>query len=71
MSLGDFPEDLSQAMLVGMMLVGKSGVRAPAFYGDLREQTVLHESPQEACVFITGILRTSPETSENLRDNVL
>ena len=27
MSTGDFPEELSQAMLVGAMLVGKLGVR--------------------------------------------
>ena len=26
MSIGDFPENLSQAMLVGMMLVGRLGV---------------------------------------------
>ena len=27
MSVGDFPESLSQAMLIGMMLVGRLGVR--------------------------------------------
>ena len=27
MSIGDFPEDLSQAMLVGIMLVGRLGVQ--------------------------------------------
>ena len=29
MSIGDFEEDLSQAMLVGIMLVGRLGVSAP------------------------------------------
>ena len=33
MSTGDFPESLSQAMLVGTMLVGRLGVRAFFYLG--------------------------------------
>ena len=41
------------------------GVRAPVFYGNLREQTVFHEYLQEACfVFI----QKSPKISGNLRE---
>ena len=35
MSIGDFPEKLSQAVLVGIMLVGRLGVLCPAVRCDM------------------------------------
>ena len=39
----------------GLKRVLDYGVRAPAFYGDLREKTVFHEYLQEACLVLTEI----------------
>ena len=74
MSIGNFLESLSQAILVGIMLVGRLGVvrsvsyrrqrdmvRAPVFCGNLQEKTVFHECLQEACFVLTLI-------SESLRN---
>ena len=47
------------------------GLRAPVFYGNLREKTVFHEYLQEACFALTEISENNyPETSESSSERI-
>ena len=58
---GCFPEIQTRSFLVGGCFKRglEYGVRAPVFYGNLREKTVFREFVREACCVLT-------ENSENL-----
>ena len=55
MSIGDFPESLSQAMLVGVMLVGQLGVRIRIATHTAEVQT--NQTPEDE---VASPLRHSP-----------
>ena len=51
MSMGDFPESLSQAILVGIMLVGRLGVMADSSMHQPPRALPLGRAPKRLCLF--------------------
>ena len=68
MSIGDFPEGVSRAVLGGIILVGRLGV-GPIWYGQSRVQTQSHEHTMAPCSLLWGILTSTLKLGQLGRDS--